>query len=74
MHQIAKINHFETSILGGNGIAVKLADTVAKGNLSRAAGHSAGFQLSLKPAAPRELSNENLPMAHGHGFRSRASP
>src|SRR5271155_1778368 len=25
MHQIAKINHCETSILGGNGIAVKLA-------------------------------------------------
>jgi hypothetical protein len=24
MHQIAKINHCETSILGGNGIAVKL--------------------------------------------------
>jgi hypothetical protein len=31
MHQIAKINHCETSILGGNGIAVKLANAVATG-------------------------------------------
>ena len=28
MHQIAKINHCETSILGGKGIAVKLAERV----------------------------------------------
>jgi len=31
MHQIAKIKHCETSILGRNGIAVKLAKAVATG-------------------------------------------
>jgi hypothetical protein len=31
MHQIAKINHCETSILGGNGIAVKLAALLSVG-------------------------------------------
>jgi hypothetical protein len=33
MHQIAKINHCETSILGGNGITVKLR-TLRVGGLS----------------------------------------
>lgn len=30
MHQIAKINHCETSILGGNGIAVKLTRVICQ--------------------------------------------
>jgi hypothetical protein len=33
MHQIAKINHCETSILGGKGIAVKLVDRLVVGQL-----------------------------------------
>jgi hypothetical protein len=32
MHQIAKINHCETSILGGNATAVKLAIFVGARN------------------------------------------
>ena len=46
MHQIAKINHCETSILGGIGIAVKLARVICQRASFRLSGdYSAGKAL-----------------------------